>query len=88
MRDLERGGCLDGMPCSLGVHPVPFENIPGRLLVVVLGSELQQHQTTATTISISFTVSVLLAGWNTYLTGPGDPQIGLNLITVVLMDGV
>ena len=106
----------------------PSENIPGRPSVVVLGPELQQHQTiyvrietgarldsggnsfvsladsdsnfavaeqvivpkctvTFQAFAISFTVSVLLAGWNAYLTGPGDPRIGLNLITVVLMNG-
>ena len=42
---------------------------------------------TTTTIALSFTVSVRLAGWNAYLTGPGDPQIGLDLITVVLECG-
>ena len=44
---------------------------------------------TATTIAISFTVSVLLSFFFfAYLTGPGEPQMGLNLVTVVLMDGV
>ena len=42
---------------------------------------------TTTTIVISFIVSVPLAGKTAYLIGPGDPQSGLNLITVVLMDG-
>ena len=39
---------------------------------------------TTTTIEISFTVSVRLAGWTAYLTGPGDPQIGLNRSMSVL----
>ena len=30
---------------------------------------------TTTTIAISFAVSVRLAVWNAYFTGPGDPQI-------------
>ena len=42
---------------------------------------------TTTTIVISFIVSVPLAVENAYLIGPGDPQIGLNLTTVVLVDG-
>ena len=42
---------------------------------------------TTTTIVISFTVSVPLAGENTYSGGPGDSEIELNLTSVVLVDG-
>ena len=43
---------------------------------------------TTTTIVISFTVSVPLAGRNACLVGPGDSEIWSNLTTVVLVDGV
>ena len=42
---------------------------------------------TTTTIVILSTVSVPLAGESTHLFGPGDSVIGLNLTTVVLVDG-
>ena len=42
---------------------------------------------TTTSIVISLTVSVPLAEEDTSLVGPGDSEIGLNLTTVVLVDG-
>ena len=48
------------------------------------GTFQEGEVSTTTTIAISFTVSVRLAGWNAYLTGPGDPQIGLNWSMSVL----
>ena len=42
---------------------------------------------TTTSIVISFTVCVPLAGENSYLVGPGDSEIWLNLTTIVLVDG-
>ena len=40
-----RGGMPGWFADSSLADPVPSEHIPGRLLVVVLGPELQQHQT-------------------------------------------
>ena len=51
--------------------------------IVPKGTVTFQKSEVSTTSS--FAVSVLLAGWNVYLIGPGDAQIGLNFI-VVLMD--